>query len=181
MPDELAALLDQLVKKSQMLAALGLFEAIELRRGASPASLTKLEAHYGRPIPSDLYALLLRTDGAPRLLGFFDLLSVEEMLPGSEAFRRGEALKASLADRPNLLPKDALIFADKGGDRPDCIYVDRDGQVVTFDADGTPTREETVTSLLERASRRLDWLLEDAGGALTTLEVTSETERSDLN
>ena len=167
--DRIAALVDLLVAKSRVLASFNMIEAVELRPGATPEELARLDAHVGRAIPFSLRTLLTLTNGAPQLLVFADLLSIEEMLPGSPAHQRSEALKATLVDGVPRVSRAALVIADKRGDQPDCVYLDpsrvgEDGEwrVVTSDHEDDDVVDSTLADLLARAANKFDHLIAQA-------------------
>lgn len=167
--DGIAARVELLVAKSRALAAFNMIEAVDLRPGATPEELARLDEHLGRAIPFSLRTLLAITNGAPQLLVFSDLLSVADMLPGSPAYARAEALKNTHVDGVPCIPRDALVIADKGGDQPDCVYLDpsrigADGEwrAVTFDHEDDPIVDDTLSQLLARAANTFDLLLVQA-------------------
>lgn len=163
-------LFDSLCEKSRALAALSVMEVVEPQPPASDADLNRLEAHLGRPAPPTLRALLRCANGAANLLVFFDLLSVDEMLPGSAAYERAAGLAKRFVDGVPLVPEGVLVFADKRGDRPDCVYLDPhrtgpDGEwrVVTFDHEADDDLvDANLVTFLERMNGRFALLLEDA-------------------
>lgn len=167
----IAALVELLVAKSRALAAFNMIEAVELRPGATPEELARLDQHLGRAIPFSLRTLLAITNGAPQLLVFSDLLSVTDMLPGSPAHARAEALKNTHVDGVTRIPRDALVIAGRQGrgDQPDCVYLDPsrigdDGEwrVVSFDHEDDPIVDETLAQLLARAANTFDLLIVQA-------------------
>ena len=163
------SLVASIVERGRTLASFGVIEAPTLRPGATAAELERLRAHVGRELPPSLVALLTHTNGASSLFVFFDLLGVDDMLPGAPAYARASVLKRLARGAEPLVPSDALVIADKGGDQPDCIYLDpsrTDGagewSVVTFDHEADVEIDESLPAFLARIERRLGWMIEDA-------------------
>lgn len=163
------SLLATVFERASTLATFGVIEAPSLRPGARDEDLARLRAHVGRDLPPSLPALLAFTNGAPSFFLFFDLLGVDDMLPGGAAHARANVLKRLVRAGSPLIPPNALVIADKGGDQPDCIYldpgsVDADGEwaVVTFDHEADVEIDASLPAFLARLQRRLEWLIEDA-------------------
>ncbi len=167
---ELDQKLARLLAKARALVELAVIDEVTLSPGATAAELSVLEAHLGFALPPELAWLLRRTNGAKGLLLFFDLLAASDMMPGSSGHERSEALKKSAVDGRPIVPPTALVFADKRGDQPDCVWFEPtpDGvwRVVTFVPPSGAIVDEDLHAFLARLEKRCDWLLEDAGEAL---------------